>query len=781
MIRSLCLENWKSHYKSDIIFDSGYNVFVGNIGSGKSSIIEAIVFALFGTTQSILSKRVSVKDMIMQKPNPMSEAKVVLEFEIDSVNYKVERILQKEKTSTAKLYADNKLIAGPKPSDVNEEIEKIVGLNIDAFMRANFSEQNQIDFFLKMPAAQRKQLFDSIFDIQHFDNIANNAKQVANRLKAKSEEKEKHTAELQGMLKNYNIEELQKTEKDAKELIVREETDFEQINKTVEELNKKILELEQKRKTFEDAENRMRNIEGQIEILAKEERISEKDRDVVLQKEKIESKVNKLKEIKIELQKLKKLLDDKKVLLAQKKEKALNFIKTIEKNKKFLEETKIDAGLVNQIGNIIKEQEDLLEEIKKLNETYFKYSNKADNLKKESKDFDESIKNISELEAKCPVCEQLLDAEHKNNIINEKHILIAKNQEQLIIIECELQLTRSKIIALEKEGKEKEAELIKKRELLAKQEYIEILKSEITDAERYLSTVNHEVHTLEKELTENKDVDKAIEENELQLQQIKAEFDKVAKIEKYLSLKENLKILSEIVQNLDYNKETHESVKIKLAESISSQKFKKTIIEQNKKILNDIKSNIVHYTQIKDSFEKERKSIVNIHIISDDLMIFSNVAKKTQEEVREKIVSNINLIFMDLWPKIYPYADFEHIKLNIVDGDYKLELYFDKNYTRQLDDFISGGERSAIALTLRIAMSLVMKNKLNLLILDEPTHNLDENIVLALSDLFNNHLLKFTEQIFVITHDKMLENYAKNIYVINRNKEDDSPSIVEKR
>ena len=136
---------------------------------------------------------------------------------------------------------------------------------------------------------------------------------------------------------------------------------------------------------------------------------------------------------------------------------------------------------------------------------------------------------------------------------------------------------------------------------------------------------------------------------------------------------------------------------------------------------------------------------------------------------------------MDLWPKVYPYADFEQIRLGIVDGDYRLLLHFDKGYVRELDDFVSGGEKSSIALTLRLAMSLVMKNKLNLLVLDEPTHNLDENSVLALSNLLNEHLPKFINQTFVITHDKTLENYAKSIYRISRDKLEDSPSIVEKK
>jgi len=73
---------------------------------------------------------------------------------------------------------------------------------------------------------------------------------------------------------------------------------------------------------------------------------------------------------------------------------------------------------------------------------------------------------------------------------------------------------------------------------------------------------------------------------------------------------------------------------------------------------------------------------------------------------------------------------------------------------------------------------LVMKNKLNLIVLDEPTHNLDKKTVLQLSDLFNNYLPQFIDQTFVITHDNDLEQYAKNVYYINRNKEDDGATEI---
>ena len=130
-----------------IEFNKGHNLFVGNIGSGKTSIFDAIVFALFGSTPNINSRKILAKDVIMSKPLEENEAQVILEFEIDNNNYRVERTVFKNKSSQAKLYLDEKLIRGPKPSDVNDEIENILKINIDLFMKANYAEQNAIDYF----------------------------------------------------------------------------------------------------------------------------------------------------------------------------------------------------------------------------------------------------------------------------------------------------------------------------------------------------------------------------------------------------------------------------------------------------------------------------------------------------------------------------------------------------------------------------------------------------------------------------------------------------------
>ena len=65
MIEKVILRNWKSHLESEFTFSKGTNVLIGHIGSGKTSVLDAICFALFGTTPSLQSKKVKLDDIIM--------------------------------------------------------------------------------------------------------------------------------------------------------------------------------------------------------------------------------------------------------------------------------------------------------------------------------------------------------------------------------------------------------------------------------------------------------------------------------------------------------------------------------------------------------------------------------------------------------------------------------------------------------------------------------------------------------------------------------------------
>ncbi|MBW2638349.1 MAG: hypothetical protein JRC86_12695 [Deltaproteobacteria bacterium] len=141
------------------------------------------------------------------------------------------------------------------------------------------------------------------------------------------------------------------------------------------------------------------------------------------------------------------------------------------------------------------------------------------------------------------------------------------------------------------------------------------------------------------------------------------------------------------------------------------------------------------------------------------------------------MIDNINLAMDDIWGRLYPYQDYSSAKLEIVEGNYELLVRERSGQWVRVEGLLSGGERSAVALTLRVAISLVLTQNLSWLILDEPTHNLDSGTVAELSRMMREHLPGLVEQIFVITHDKEMEKAASaSLYFLERDKDEDGVS-----
>ncbi|MFB6217322.1 MAG: hypothetical protein ABEJ72_10240, partial [Candidatus Aenigmatarchaeota archaeon] len=92
-----------------------------------------------------------------------------------------------------------------------------------------------------------------------------------------------------------------------------------------------------------------------------------------------------------------------------------------------------------------------------------------------------------------------------------------------------------------------------------------------------------------------------------------------------------------------------------------------------------------------------------------------------------------------------------------------------------------GGERTTACLALRIAFALVLAPNLRWLVLDEPTHNLDQKTVRDLAELLRTSVSEFVDQVFLITHDENLEGAVNSyLYRLERNKEENEPTRIEK-
>lgn len=180
MITSVELGNFLSHTETSLEFGNGVTVFVGHNGAGKSSIIDAITFALFGQ-----HTRKSNKGLI-KRGTDKAFAKVI--FNANGKQYQVERKIDVKGGLAAqlseKVNGDWVQIAAGERKQFGEsmtsEVEKKIGLNFEKLKIASIVQQGELDAIIKAKPKEFKELLNAIIGIDKLD-IATEAMKIVNK------------------------------------------------------------------------------------------------------------------------------------------------------------------------------------------------------------------------------------------------------------------------------------------------------------------------------------------------------------------------------------------------------------------------------------------------------------------------------------------------------------------------------------------------------------------------------------------------------------------------
>ena len=160
--------------------------FVGPTGSGKSTIIDGITFALFGAVCRYDDRR-AVAPAINQMVN---EAQVLLEFEVDSKRYTAVRVARRTNngatTKEARLEHDSEVLAG-KAGEMEPALEQILGLDFDRFTKTVVLPQGRFAAFLHDKPADRQELLRQLLDLGIYGRMGGQARRRANTAKDKLE------------------------------------------------------------------------------------------------------------------------------------------------------------------------------------------------------------------------------------------------------------------------------------------------------------------------------------------------------------------------------------------------------------------------------------------------------------------------------------------------------------------------------------------------------------------------------------------------------------------
>jgi len=166
-VKEVILESIRSHVKSNVPFAEGFNCLVGGLGCGKSSVLYAIDFALFGDPLG------RSYDYLLREGE--DSGKVGVEFVHGGDTYVIYRGLKRrgkgiaQDTEQLKLFKKDKVIASAKGEAVEEQLRAITGVDRDLFREVVWIRQEHLKELLDMTPRDRQKKFDQLFGLSDYE------------------------------------------------------------------------------------------------------------------------------------------------------------------------------------------------------------------------------------------------------------------------------------------------------------------------------------------------------------------------------------------------------------------------------------------------------------------------------------------------------------------------------------------------------------------------------------------------------------------------------------
>jgi exonuclease SbcC len=462
-IKSLQLENIRSHSKTEIPFVAGFNCLVGGVGRGKSSVLYAIDFVLFGDP---LGR--SYEYLLREGTDA---GKIVIQFVNGGKTYTIHRGLRRHDKGISqdmeqlKFFENDKLVASARNEAVTEQLKTLTGLDEDLFREIVWVRQEHLKELLDVTPRQRQTKLDQLFGLSDYEVAWSGLAAFQRDYKVEKEVYERD-ADVVGVDKlqvEYN----------------RAVEEFSSIENQLQNLGK---ELAQAKSALKEATSHLESLE---ELRKKTEELREKEIQLQTNVANIEDTSAKLTD---EIEKKKSLIHEleERLKLTEMQEKShrnklqetgLRSDQTIEEQRKYL------LTIESQMASIGGEQEATKREIQT------------------------SQNRISSLatENKCPLCLQNLAGDYKKDLLerlreenteHEKRLSeLQKNLDELEGLHSIIDLVVSNLQALVPRIEEIKGRAAEEREFLNR------LSAEFEDAQQQEKSLRGQLSATRAEIT----------------------------------------------------------------------------------------------------------------------------------------------------------------------------------------------------------------------------------------------------------------------------------------
>lgn len=704
---SIELNNIRSYKKESVRLPEGAVLLSGDVGHGKSSLLMAIEFALFGMRAGQLSGG----DLLREGEKRGS---VKVKFSVNGKEYEVKRTLSRKGDSVRQ--DSGYLVRGNMkkeltPTELKAEVFKILGYPMDMVSKRKsliyrytvYTPQEEMKGIIEASDERRLSTIRKVVGINKYKRIRGNVGTVGKELRGYQQKLEIIFGDLDEKVKEKKDlkRELQKLKKKLGGL----EKEKEKREKKVGKWKKKKQEIKDKLKKYHRLDKKKSNLEQGL----KNEKGNKSDHK------------EKRNDLKKKIQKIQKLEKPTSKSMSNLESK-INSLE--EKRDRYLESEK---GISDEIDGLLEKKRKIEEKIKNQDYGIKKEKSKIETL-------NEGLDELKKAEANCPVCGHKLTEEHKKEEVRRKEDEIGN-----------LESSIKKVEKSKKENEKKTEEIEKKIEKKVKKE-IEGVKEKI----KKLRKTKDELKEYKKKKKEERDLKEDLEEEEESIKKLKRGIKKARKQLK--KVRKSLKELGDVEKKENKIEKNLEKAQENLTETKSEISSKKTEINGKSKKLEDLGDEIEKKRRAKNLEKRIRKHINWLENLGE-------LSSTIERQYLIKLQKKFNSMFNDWFSILVEDGELD-VRVNenftpILEREgYKTE------YRR-----LSGGERTSVALAYRLALNQVINslvegmNTKDLIILDEPTDGFSANQLDRIRDIINEIDMG---QIILVSHEPEIESYVEN-------------------
>ena len=421
------------------LYDSKIFIISGDTGSGKTSIFDAISFALFGEIQREGFNIDDLRSDFLNGNNPPTYVDFI--FEIDGKKYRIKRIPKQKAKKTRsnvkvshsvefyKFENGKEILISDGPQKTDKKIIDLIGLNFDQLNRVMILAQGEFSKFLKSSSDDKAALLSKIFSSYIY-------KDIEEKLKEASKDSKKNLEFIANKLKTeVNKNDLLDEKIDDETIELK---DFSEIEKVIKDLSKDLEKnLDEKNKEKNSLSRILDDKTSKLSFYEKENEKIRLFKTLNLEREEVLSEKHYYENLKNEL-----ILSEKSILIKPYYDNLLDYKKNYENIGQKLEDEKVN------LNNIEKNLRKCREKLGNLDEIEIKINQKKENIVKNEqiikkfnelfsleKELEKNIKNIElSKEYKKKIDDYLVKKESTNDVIrnlSNNLLEIAKNLEKI--------------------------------------------------------------------------------------------------------------------------------------------------------------------------------------------------------------------------------------------------------------------------------------------------------------------------------------------------------------